>query len=86
MSDFPVLDSSRHMSEGRVVLDELGHIEPYVDEMDWWCRMPLRVAHTTASDVVIEIGPYTLDSEDIERLRAALRSHDIANNGPGQRL
>ncbi|WP_137149465.1 hypothetical protein [Mycolicibacterium sp. CR10] len=65
-SGFPVLDANREHQPGRVILDDLGVIEPYVDETDYWCAMPLRVSHSPTTHVAIEIGPYTIDSRDIE--------------------
>ena len=61
-------------------------VEPYIDETDYWCSMPVRVSHAPTAGVVIELGPYTpIDPRDIARLRAAIRSWAIANNGPGVR-
>ncbi|WP_137147544.1 hypothetical protein [Mycolicibacterium sp. CR10] len=80
-SAFPMLDANRDHQPGRVVLDDLGLIEPYVDETDYWCSMPLRVSHSPTTHVAIEIGPYTIDSRDIERLREALRVYDITTKG-----
>ena len=72
MSDFPVLDAPRSPEIGRVIMSVHGHLEPYVDEMDYWCSMPIRLAHTTTNDWCIEMGPYTLDATDIFRLIEAI--------------
>lgn len=61
MNDFPVLDTDRSTIPGgegtKTELADLGMIEPYVDEMDWWCRLPVRVTHGYVSGVCIELGP-----------------------------
>jgi hypothetical protein len=85
MTDFPVLDSPRtgdlFTYPGRAILDVHDSIEPYVDEMDYWVAMPVRLVHLDTAGLCIEVGPYTLDSGDIERLRAAIASYDLAT-GP----
>jgi hypothetical protein len=85
MTDFPILDSPRtgdpFTYPGRAILDYHGHIEPYVDEMDYWVAMPVRLVHTEGGGFGIEVGPYTLNRPDIERLRAAIASYDLAT-GP----
>ena len=83
--DFPVLDSPRD-NDWRTVLSEHEPLEPYIDETDDWCTMPLRVTHNPDNGVVLELGPYTLDRCDVEQLREAIRSFDIANNGPKIRV
>jgi hypothetical protein len=87
MSDFPILDSPRagdpYTYPGRAILDFHGYIEPYVDEMDYWVAMPVRLVHTV-DGLGIEIGPYSLDAADIMRLRAAIASYDQAT-GPTRR-
>ncbi len=85
MSDFPVLDGNRDCTEDRMVIGECGELEPYIDEIDGWVSMPLRVTTTPGVGIVLEVGPYTLNGRDVTRLRAALRSWDIANNGPSIR-
>jgi hypothetical protein len=57
-------------------MDEYGSLEPYVDEIDYWCTMPMRLALTCGAGLGLEIGPYTLDSEDIELLRRAIAGYD----------
>lgn len=87
MADFPVLDGNRDTREGRVVIDECGELQPYIDEMDGWVSMPTRVAYTPAAGIVLEIGPYTLDDREITRLGDAIRGyHDIANHGRLRRI
>lgn len=86
--DFPVLDSDRaHANKeyARVVLDFLGYIEPYVEEVDSWVSMPVRLAHDQAGGLRLEIGPYTLAAADTLRIRDAIRSYDTCVNGPSIR-
>jgi hypothetical protein len=86
MTDFPILDSDRagdpFIYPGRAILDAHGHIEPYVDEMDTWVAIPLRLVHLDTAGLCLELGPYTLNRQDIERLRAAIASYDRAAKGP----
>jgi hypothetical protein len=80
-SDFPILDAPRtdaNAELGRCILDVLGLIEPHLPELDDWCAMPLRLVHDQAGGVHIECGPYSLDRADIEVLRAAIASYDLA--------
>lgn len=85
MSDFPILDGNRESTEDRMVISECGELEPYIDEIDGWVSMPLRVTTTPGVGIVLEVGPYTLDGRDVARLRAALDHWDITTNGPGVR-
>lgn len=81
MADFPVLDGNRDMTEGREVISELGELEPFIDEIDGWVSMPVRVSCTPGAGIVLEIGPYTLDARDIAGLGDAIRRyHDITNH------
>jgi hypothetical protein len=83
-TEFPVLDSELRdeQTDGRTILTDHGYLEPYIDDMDDWCAMPVRVTHNPNNGVGIEIGPYTLDDpSDIGVLRAALRSYDTAISG-----
>ncbi len=76
---FPVLDYERNDADNyRDILADHGHIEPYVDEMDYWVQLPVRVVHGCLSGVVLEVGPYTFDGRDIARLRAAIAAFDRA--------
>lgn len=81
MTDFPVLDAPR-TDPGRVVVDELGHLEPRIDETDWWCRMPVRLVISQGIGWSLELGPYELDERDIRQLRAAIAAYDLATRGP----
>ena len=76
--DFPVLDAPRSPDIGRTVQDFHGYLEPYIDELDDWSTMPVRLAHTTTNGWCIEVGPYTLDAADVERLREAIAAFDAA--------
>lgn len=86
MSDFPVLDSPRaghpFSYPGRAVIDVHGCIEPYVDDTDYWVSIPVRTVHTEGGGWGIELGPYRLNAEDIDRLRAAIASYDQATGPP----
>lgn len=83
MPDFPVLDALRTAEFGRTVIDVLPSLEPYVELSDYWCTMPLRLVHSPLSGIGIEVGPYALDHNDIEHLRAAINSYDnAAGHGP----
>lgn len=82
MTDFPILDGNRESTEDRMVISECGELEPYIDEVDGWVSMPVRVSHTAGAGVVLELGPYSLDARGVARLRDALRSWDCATNGP----
>lgn len=78
-SQFPVLDDDRRGSTaelGRVVLADLGAVEPHIDELDCYCVLPIRLAHNAASGLHLELGPYDLDPNDIERIRRAIASYD----------
>lgn len=84
MTDFPILDSPRTEANDnlfRTVIDELGKIEPHIDETDSWITMPIRASHNAAAGIVLELGPYDLDRTDVERLREALRRYDVACHG-----
>ncbi|MGV0618169.1 hypothetical protein ABQE58_25075 [Mycolicibacterium elephantis] len=84
MPDFPVLDAPRtegNRTLGRVVFDHLGVIEPYIEEIDSWVTLPMRLVHDQAAGIHLEVGPYSVAGRDIERLRAALRAYDVALSG-----
>jgi hypothetical protein len=78
MSDFPILDGPRTDEFGRVVIDDLGVIEPYIDEVESWITMPIRLVLGPLTGWLIEVGPYSLDEVDIEYLRAAIATYDRA--------
>jgi hypothetical protein len=78
-TDFPVLDGPRAFSNstlGRSVIESFGFVEAYVEEMDDWTSMPVRLVHDHASGFQLELGPYTLDVCDINVLRAAIAGFD----------
>jgi hypothetical protein len=76
-ADFPVLDRPHDdQTPGRVVCDEYGSLEPYLDEIDYWCSMPVRLVVTCGVGLHVEIGPYSVDPEDIELLRKAIAGYD----------
>lgn len=80
-TDFPILDADYSAANehcGRVILDWLGYIEPHIDETDDWVAMPVRLVHTATGGFGIELGPYSLGTKDIDRLRRAITAYDIA--------
>ena len=79
----PVFDFDRDKA-GRTVLDQ-SLTEPYIDETDSYCAMPIRLVHRTDSGLVIECGPYTFDESDVDHLRTVIRTYDIATTGPKMR-
>ena len=82
MSDFPVLDSNRSETPGRVIVDVFGNAEPYIDGLDSWCALPVRLVHTPGDDFSIEIGPYTFSAADIYVLRKAVAAYADAVGRP----
>lgn len=85
MADFPLLDADYTAATtdlNRTVLNTLDPIEPAIDETDTYCTIPIRLVHDTAAGLHLELGPYTIDHTDIERLRNAIHAYDLANHGP----
>lgn len=82
MTPYPVLDAPRTFADtelSRVVInDQLAPIEPHIEETDWYVTLPLRIVYDQGAGVHIEIGPYSMDGRDIERLRAAITAYDKA--------
>lgn len=81
MSDFPVLDAPRPIANAehaRVILDAFGDAEPFIEEIDGWLSMPLRLVHDQANGFHIELGIYSLDASDIWALRRAIEAYDKA--------
>ncbi len=79
MSANHVLDAPRDEA-GRTVIDRW-QIAPYIDEIDGSCIIPIRLVHRTDAGLVLEVGPYTLECQDVDRLRAAVHSYDVADSG-----
>ncbi|BBZ25417.1 hypothetical protein [Mycolicibacter hiberniae] len=82
-SQYPALDDSRHGANAeldRLALEELGLIEPHIDELDSYCSMPIRVT-ANAAGMHLELGPYDLDASDVARLRAAINAYDNHHYG-----
>lgn len=80
-SDFPTLDTDRAADAdvcGRVILDVFPPVEARVPDLDNWVAMPLRLAHSQAAGVYLELGPYDLDAADIGALRQAISAYDAA--------
>jgi hypothetical protein len=80
MNDFMILDTVRtdENCPGHRVITEHGSIEPFLDELDTWVSMPLRLVHTAGNGLCLEVGPYTLDPKDIARMRSTIASFDLA--------
>lgn len=56
-------------------------LEPYIDGEDIWATLPVRVAHTPLAGLVLEIGRYSFDADDISRLSAAIVDWHLADLG-----
>ena len=81
MSFFPILDAPRNVANAehnRVIMDSFGHVEAFVEEVDSWCALPIRLVHDQAAGFAIEVGPYSLDRASINVLRAAIAAYDEA--------
>jgi hypothetical protein len=82
MNDFPVIDCPRAGDSfyypDRAILGVHGRIEPYHEPADYWVSIPVRLVHTAGGGFGIELGPYLLDGDDIDLLRAAIASYDQA--------
>jgi hypothetical protein len=83
-----VLDAPRTEANAelfRTVIEDLGVIEPHIDETDSWITMPIRLSHNAAAGLVLEVGPYDIDHNEVDRLRAAIRAYDTTISGPTMR-
>jgi hypothetical protein len=81
MPDFPILDAPRPIADSelnRDVLREFGNMCAYIEEIDYYAELPVRVVYDQGSAFHIEVGPYSLDGRDINRLRAAIAACDRA--------
>lgn len=79
--DFELLDAPRTEANaelGRVIYDTFGFVEPYIEETDSYCSMPLRLTFDQAAGWHLECGPYDLDAADILALRQAIAAYDQA--------
>jgi hypothetical protein len=84
MSDFPVIDAPRLYANnqlGRVTFDSFGDVEPYLEETDLWVAMPVRLVYDQGAGWHLELGPYSHNGADIERLREAIAAYDQATGG-----
>ncbi|ORL35004.1 hypothetical protein [Prescottella equi] len=75
---FPLLDYDREAASDdhqRVVIHDCGAIELFVDEMDGWVTLPLRIAHNQAAGYVLEFGPYTFSDSDLPALVKAVQQY-----------
>lgn len=68
-SNYPTLDFPR---ECYTVLHDYGLIEPYTEENDSCVAMPVRWAQDQGGEFCIELGPYTLYSDEIRVLLEAI--------------
>lgn len=78
---FPILDAPRLYANNmlhRTVVDDFGFLEPYTSETDSWFALPLRLVHDDAGGRHLELGPYSLNGDDVELLRAAIAAYDRA--------
>ncbi|MEZ0382173.1 hypothetical protein [Mycobacterium sp. pW045] len=83
-TEFPVLDSDRavaNQEHHRAIIDCFGFTEPYVDEMDAWVALPVRLTHDTAAGWRIEAGPYSFGAADVATLEAAIAAYRAATDG-----
>ncbi|MEH3141176.1 MAG: hypothetical protein PGN37_13545 [Mycobacterium kyogaense] len=79
--DFELIDAPRPIGNSefqRVVADHFGYVEPYLEELDKWCALPVRLVHNSGAGWHLELGCYDLDAADIHTLRAAIRAYDDA--------
>ena len=80
-SEFPTLDADRTAATaeyGRVVVDVLAPVEAHIPERDDWITLPVRLAHSQANGLYVELGPYDLNTADIHALRQAIAAYDAA--------
>jgi hypothetical protein len=57
---------------------------PILDSPRTRVAMPVRLIHSSCAGFCIEIGPYSINRPDIERLRAAIESYDQATGRPAR--
>lgn len=65
-----------HERRDTVSLMPIGLIDAYLEEIDWWVTLPVRLADHCLSGPCIEVGVYTLDGDDIEVMRTAILAYD----------
>lgn len=79
---FPVLDADRSNRFGYFVLTEYGYIDMCIDETDKYRSAPLRLAYDCDAGLHLELGPYSLVDDELqrvlERLKLALNELDAA--------
>lgn len=78
ISEFPVLDADRPVADAehnRTIVAVFDPVEPYLEEIDSWCAMPLRLTHDRLDGWQLELGPYTLDLTDIRQLSHAINAY-----------
>lgn len=80
-TEFPILDAARpvgNTEHHRAIIDVFGYAEPYIEELDGWTALPVRLVHDAANGWGIELGPYSLDAGDILLLRRAIAAYYAA--------
>ncbi|MDW5609729.1 hypothetical protein [Mycolicibacterium sp. D5.8-2] len=80
--DLPILDAPRDKVHYRTVLHDVGHIEPFLDEIESWVALPVRVTHNPITGIVLELGPYSIARDSLTQLREALDVADYCINHP----
>jgi hypothetical protein len=61
--EYAVLDAARTFANeqlDREVIEDLGTVTPYAENLDQWCSMPVRLVWNEAGGLQVEAGPYTL--------------------------
>ena len=85
VTTLPIVDASREGDPftypGRTVLDHLGYIEPLDERADTFIALPVRLCHTQGAGICLEVGPFTFNRLDIDKLRQAITAHDRALGG-----
>lgn len=67
----PVLDGPYSRDTYRRVVRELGSVDAYAQEADWWLRLPVRVIFDCDGHG-LEVGPYRIDLFELDVLRHAI--------------
>ncbi len=59
----------------RVVLSEHAILDVRIPEVDQWAKLPLRITHDAVFGPVLEIGPYSLDRDEVGKLSDAVDAY-----------
>jgi hypothetical protein len=79
--DWPVLDDPRTLPNewgDRDVLEDFGSVNPYAEDLDRWCLLPMRLVWNSAGGLGLEVGPYTLHTHAIDAVASVLTSYYAA--------